>query len=359
MKKESKYTVATICMTYNQSKYILDTLNGFLIQKVSFPVIYMIIDDASTDGEPDVLRSWAKTHLLLGSDVDSFEKKKDYGSLIFARSNNNTNVYFAILLLSENHYQTGRDVEKMDYINEWINDTRYIALCEGDDYWIDPLKLQKQVEFLNGNKDYGLVHTNFKVINSSGEEIGNATDRDKLLNKYEGFAYEKLLVQLCIKTLTFCIREEYWPRRPLAENVFGGDKYIVMNAALNSKIHYMPDVVGVYRSLSISASHSSNFMKADPFKRSLQRLDEYYLEVIPNISRKTRMLLRYKWGVYDLVFKIASNDFTIKEIPSLIPTLPYLKMKEYKFVILYLLVHNKFIFNYFHKKLVKKNYYKF
>lgn len=357
MKKESKFTVATICMTYNQSKYILDTLNGFLMQEVTFPVIYMIIDDASTDGEPDILRSWAKTHLLLGNDVDSYIKKKHYGDLIFARTNDNSSVCFAILLLTENHYQTGRDLEKLDYINEWINDTRYIALCEGDDYWIDPLKLQKQVNFLNSNKDYGLVHSNFKVINGSGEEIGTATDRNKLLKKYEGVAYERLLVQLCIKTLTFCIREEFWPRIPVADNVFGGDKYIVMNAALNSKIHYMPDVVGVYRSLSHSASHSSNYMIADPFKRSLQRLDEYYMEIIPKISRKTRMLLRYKWGVYDLVYKIASNDFSIKEIPSLIPTLPYLKMKEYKFVIVYLLAHNKLIFNYLHNKLIKKSYY--
>jgi hypothetical protein len=356
MEKQNTYTVATICWTFNQAKYIEDTLIGFTIQRTDFPVVYIIIDDASTDGERDVLKCWAKQNIIFNN-IGNTCQQTSYGELVLGNHKDNVNALYAILLLEENHYQKGKSFLKETYIKEWTGNADYIAICEGDDYWIDPLKLQKQVEFLNRHKDYGLVHSNFNVVDSSGKEIGAATEREKYLKKYEGIAYEEILVQLRIKTLTFCIREEFWQRKTLAKNVFGGDKYIVMNAALNSKIHYMPDVMGVYRSLTISASHSPNFMKADPFKRSLQRLDEYYLENIPKISRKTRMLVRYKWGVYDLVYKIASNDFSIKSLPSSIPTFPYLKMKDYKFVLIYLLAHNKFFFNYFHKKLIKKSYY--
>jgi len=356
MKKQYPYTVATICWTYNQIKYIEDTLAGFVNQQTSFPVVYIIVDDASTDGERDFLKNWANRNLHSDNEAE-FCRQTYYGELVYGRHNDSSNAFFAILLLAENHYQTGKGNLKLNYIDEWIENAKYICICEGDDYWIDPSKTQKQVLYLEENKEYGMVHSNFRVINNNGYEIGNTLERDNYLKKYEGLVYEQILVKLCIKALTFCIRAEFWPKKAISDEIFDGDKYIVMNVATKSKIHYMPDVVGVYRSLSHSASHSSNFMIADPFKRSLQRLDEYYMEIIPKISRKTRMLLRYKWGVYDLVYKIASNDFSIKEIPSLIPTLPYLKMKEYKFVIIYLLAHNKLIFSYLHNKLIKKSYY--
>ena len=73
----------------------------------------------------------------------------------------NSNIrYFAVVYLKENHYSQKKS--KAPYLTEW-EDTKYIALCEGDDYWTDPLKLQKQVDFLERHPDYSLCCHRFKI----------------------------------------------------------------------------------------------------------------------------------------------------------------------------------------------------
>ena len=67
--------------------------------------------------------------------------------------------------------------------------------------------------------------------------------------------------------------------------------------------------------------------------------------------------MRFKWGHYELLYKLANNDTSINTIPNLIYTIPYIRIKEYKFVVMYLLCHNKFFFNLFRNKLLKNKYY--
>lgn len=354
MEKQYTYTVATVCWTYNQAKYIEDTLSGFTIQQTNFPVVYIIIDDASTDGERDVLKRWAQQNLNFENEEESCQQTY-YGELLYGRHKGSANALYAILLLAENHYQKGKG--KSEYIAEWFENSEYIAICEGDDYWIDPIKLQKQVDFLNNNKEYGLVHSNYMIINDVGNETGDIKKRKQFLSKFDDNAFEKLLIQLGVKTLTICLREKYWPRKRIADDVFNGDKYIVMNVAMQSKIHFMPDVTGVYRSLSGTACHSTNYLAEVPFKRSLQKLDEYYLHTVDGISKKTRKLVMFKWGVYEMRLKIANKDFTINELPPLLTAIPYIKLKDYRFVVIYLLSHIKPLFNVFHRKLAQNDYF--
>lgn len=172
MKQLFKYKVATQCFTYNHKSYIKETLEGFTIQQTDFPVAFIVVDDASTDGEPDFLRAWAETNLRLTDEI-AYKKQMPYGELIFGANIDNQNLYFAILLLSENHYQTGRHDEKLKYISEWCNDAEYIAICEGDDYWIDPFKLQEQTDLLDDHSEYSLCFHAHKNLFLDGrfEEI--------------------------------------------------------------------------------------------------------------------------------------------------------------------------------------------
>lgn len=172
MESGCKYMVATQCLTYNHKQYIADTLNGFVIQETSFPVIFIIVDDASTDGEADFLKKWACENLeVKKSEEDSFWEKKPYGLLCESQLNRNSHITFVILLLTENHYQNGKSRRKFEYISQWMEASNYKALCEGDDYWTDPLKLQKQVDFLEQNLEYGLVHSFFDYVNPKSEII--------------------------------------------------------------------------------------------------------------------------------------------------------------------------------------------
>ena len=65
----------------------------------------------------------------------------------------------------------------------------------------------------------------------------------------------------------------------------------------------------------------------------------------------------FKWGVYEMRLKIANKDFTINELPPLLTAIPYIKLKDYRFVVIYLLSHIKPLFNVFHRKLAQNDYF--
>ena len=169
-----KFKVATQCMTYNHAAYIEQALEGFAKQRTPFAAVYVVVDDASTDGEPDLLRRWASLNL-----VTADSKQESYGDLIFARHKDNENAYFAILLLAENHYQTGRNNRKYDYIAQWCSNADYIALCEGDDCWINPNKLSMQVEYMDRFRDCVMTHTAFRYSKEGDFTANDAAEGTK------------------------------------------------------------------------------------------------------------------------------------------------------------------------------------
>jgi len=142
-------------MTFNQSKYILDALNGFVMQQTNFPFVVMVVDDASTDGEQEVIKKFVAEQFDINDTAIAEGKETDYAYITYARHKMNKSCYIAALYLKENHYS--RRKSKMPYLVEWRNNIKYEALCEGDDYWTDPLKLQKQVDFLEENPEYTLT----------------------------------------------------------------------------------------------------------------------------------------------------------------------------------------------------------
>src|SRR5690554_4624359 len=134
--------VSISCITYNHAPYIRQCLEGFLMQQCDFEYEILIHDDASTDGTSDIIR----------------EYQKKYPEIIKP------------IIQKENQWSQGvRGM--MARFNFPRAKGKYIALCEGDDYWTDPLKLQKQVDFLEKNPNYSLVCGGFKSIDTkTGEE---------------------------------------------------------------------------------------------------------------------------------------------------------------------------------------------
>ncbi len=165
------FLLHTLCLTYNQESYVEDTLKGFAMQKTEFPVISIIIDDASTDHTAEVLNRFLNEQFSL-DDEDAINKETDYGHVTFARHKSNANCFFVVICLKENHYSKSK--RKIKYYKEWTN-TKYAAICEGDDYWTDPLKLQKQVDFLEAHEDYSMCFTNCIVDRAGKRDYANVT----------------------------------------------------------------------------------------------------------------------------------------------------------------------------------------
>ncbi len=230
------YIVRTFCATYNHEHYIKDALQGFVMQETTFPVVYTIVDDASTDRTAEVIREFVGTNFDLREKAVAYEKDADYGHVTFARHKINKNCFFAVTYLNENHYSQKKS--KLPYIKEW-EDTKYYALCEGDDYWTDPMKLQKQVDFLEGHEDYSMCFHKVDVLCDKKENwiFSDLEERD-----YSGREiYDKWLVPTCS-----VLYRKGEPFETHASIVYG-DIYMYLQLAERGKLRCMGFVGGAYR----------------------------------------------------------------------------------------------------------------
>lgn len=169
MEKEYLYKVCTRCFTYNHAEFIKSALDGFVLQRTNFSVVYVIVDDGSTDGTADVIKNYIIEHFDFNS-PDSYQRDEDYGQVYFAPHQKKENCFFAVILLKENHY---RKKSKNPYFEKWYDNAKYHAVCEGDDYWIDENKLQKQVEFLEQNPEYSLTCHRYKIYDFENDKWGS------------------------------------------------------------------------------------------------------------------------------------------------------------------------------------------
>ena len=141
MLHNSKPLVAIHCLVYNHEPYLRDCLEGFVMQQTNFPFVAIVHDDASTDNSAAIIREYE-------------EKYSDIIKPIYEK---------------ENQWRKGTLTKVMNTAIE-ATGAKYVAMCEGDDYWIDPLKLQKQVDFLEANPEYSICfHKVNTLIQATGE----------------------------------------------------------------------------------------------------------------------------------------------------------------------------------------------
>ena len=247
--QDSTIPLVTIrCITYNHEPYIRQCLEGFVMQKTNFPFEAIVHDDASTDGTAAIIREYA-------------EKYPDIIKPIYE---------------TENQYSK-HDGSLQRIMNAHIRG-KYVALCEGDDYWIDPLKLQKQVDFMESHPECGLVHTDFNIISESN--IKEYRIRRKL-GERQNVLEQILLGNYDIGTLTVMFRKDLYdslPKYYLSKKFPMGDLPLWIEFAAVAKIKYISDVTANYRRLDSSASHSTNFCKRMAFIDALFDCRLYYLQ---------------------------------------------------------------------------------
>lgn len=239
------FKVCARCFTFNQSKYITDTMNGFTMQKTDFPFVCCIVDDASTDGEQDVIMDYLEANFDLSEGSVYYQKETDYANITYAQHKTNTNCYFAVLLLKKNHYSQRKP--KMQYLAEWTDSVEYEALCEGDDYWIDEYKLAKQAEVLDVHPECMLT---FHTIN---EIYMNHRDMDHIRAQVENREYSGVEWYLTrpAQFASFMLRRKIYSDDFYRSQVIGkfpaGDIPLLLACARLGTIIGISDVMSVYR----------------------------------------------------------------------------------------------------------------
>lgn len=213
-----KTLVSVLCITYNHERYIRQCLDGMLMQRTLFPFEILIHDDASTDRTPDIIRDYE-------------DKYPDIIKPIYQ---------------IENQYSKGVNITLEIQFPHAKG--KYIALCEGDDYWIDPLKLQKQVDFLENNPDYSMFFHNaiehFEHKNIKDRLFSNVKNAD-----YSGVEiYKRWIIPTASVVLHRSVIEADLYQAAIKNKKFMfGDILIFLTAANLGRVRGSSDVMSVYR----------------------------------------------------------------------------------------------------------------
>lgn len=291
-----KPLVSILCATFNQKDYIAQTIEGFLMQKVNFPIEIIINDDASTDGTTDIVREYAKKYPELIKPI--FHEQNQYS----------------------------QDVEIWHTFLYPKAQGKYIAECEGDDYWTDPNKLQRQVDFLESHPDYALSHTSFQFYNQAdGTFKENNFARNNLeIHKNEPERISTLILdnnKYRIQTVTIVYRKELLSQITddfaVSSYFKMGDTQFYFFASKFAKIHFDPSVTSVYRITPHSACHRGEKNKVQyRFNLSCEEMRVYLSKYIsePEIIQKFKKafanaLIRY--ATFDPTFRSKIDESVI------------------------------------------------
>lgn len=218
MKKKLQQKVIVWCLTYNQKAFIRDALNGFVMQQTNFPFEVVVHDDASTDGTTDIILEYAE----------------QYPEIIKP------------MVEKENQWQKGGLKHIIGIMNEQHRRGRYIAFCEGDDYWTDPNKLQRQVDFLDRNSDYSMCfHSAKKKYETSAHawiDCENIQDKD--------YDATDVFINWTVPTASVLCRKEamdFYANLKHPERIQNYDIFIILSCAMVGKIRGMHEQMSVYR----------------------------------------------------------------------------------------------------------------
>lgn len=214
---DSRPLMVTIrCITYNHEPYIRQCLEGFIMQKTNFRFEAIVHDDASTDGTADIIREYAERYPDIIKPI--YEVENQYSK------------------------QDGSLRRIMDEACKG----KYIALCEGDDYWIDPYKLQKQVDILEKDKNISLVYTAFSTVDKNSENIFRANYERFMSRSYTGNNLYELLNMNYILTCTTMLRREIYSTDVYNKVAFL-DYGLFLTAAAYGDFYYINEKTSSYR----------------------------------------------------------------------------------------------------------------
>lgn len=252
--------VTISCITYNHEKYIADAIESFLMQKTNFKFEIIIHDDASIDNTPSIIKKYE-------------EKYPDIIKPIYQQ---------------ENQYSQGNFISK--FITEKAKG-KYIAICEGDDYWIDSNKIQKQFDYMEEHPDCSLCVNGGYIVNAKDKKI-IGEKKSAVDSKF--FTVEDSIAKGggLFLTNSMFYRREYdmnLPKFLLEAPV--GDYPLTINLALQGKVYYMKDLMSAYR---VGDSQSWTAREALDIKKNVvlyKKLEKMLLEVDNYTKGKYRKVI--------------------------------------------------------------------
>jgi glycosyltransferase involved in cell wall biosynthesis len=233
--------VSICCLAFNTEKYIAQTLEGFIMQKTNFPFEIIVHDDASPDRTGEIILQYARKYPELI--IPIFQKENQY----YNRNKGGTNLTKFMLPLTSG---------------------KYIAMCEGDDYWINPLKLQTQVDFMEAHPDY-----NFSVgrVDVLTEKTGIIRKMKDPVNpdKKDTYLLKDYLKTPFSQTSSFVFRNTGEDFPEWFAKVHAEDRSLVIVKTGKGKIKYHPELFSIYRIHETSITFTARYNIYERFIETL------------------------------------------------------------------------------------------
>lgn len=272
--------VTVICLSYNHERYIRQCLDGFVMQQTSFPFEVIVHDDASKDNSQLIIREYVAKY------PDTFKP----------------------ILQSENLYSKGQKARVEMWRSIFRNaQGKYVALCEGDDYWTAPDKLQLQVDFLETHPDYGMCFHDADFYDETAKAVIGRH------NRYPADT-DVPAEDLIMGSGNFCPTNSLMMRKALCVsapeivfNQYVGDYPLQMYFGLVSKVRYMARSLSAYRvQNNTSWSHQTystrDFEKFKPIidkEMAIYRdFTAQYPQYAKVFERKKNKYLAYYYSLY-------------------------------------------------------------
>lgn len=231
----------SVCVpTFNHASYIAQMLDGALMQKTDFPFEIVIGDDASTDGAQAIIRKYAETYPGI---IRAFLHEENQGP------------------------QSPKEFAGRNNVLQLLKACRgeYVAMCEGDDYWTDPYKLQKQADLLDKHPEFAICHHNVMVIYEDGSpERTFNPDNQKAVSTIDDILQDRwFMATASWMYRNYFLTEDFAPWHAAAA---AGDWALSIQLAAKGEIGYIPEILGIYRKHSaglsnVHAQTNLNFLK--------------------------------------------------------------------------------------------------
>ena len=292
--------LVSVCVqTYQHGDFIRECLDGILMQQTNFPFEILLGEDASTDGTREICIEYAN--------------KFPWKIRLFLHHRKNN--------IAIGGGPTGR----FNFMyNLYSARGRYIALCEGDDYWTDALKLQKQVSYLESTPEASICLHNSIVV-KNGIAIGEKrkTKRFTVYDTSHALKY-KVLGPTASYLFRNVIELPNW-----FHSLYGGDAALLVLLSLQGQIHYMPDVMAAYRIHPTSIERS---FESRPIVKAAWRIKQHKTYIDYDIVTMANKLISIRKILWNNTFRVLKSVQLMKFNSVIIDSLQIVK---YSFMFLF------------------------
>lgn len=258
--------VSVCVQTYQHVDFIRQCLDGILMQKTNFDFEILLGEDQSTDGTREICLEYARRY---PGKIKLFLHQRENNILV-----------------------NGNPSGRFNYLyNIFSARGKYIAVCEGDDYWTDPLKLQKQVAFLENNPEYVACHHRFIV-----KDQDDSTVEDFQSSRKKDFTSDEMATGVLMKSNTIMFRNVEIDFPPPAMKIVNGDTFLISQISKYGAGKFLPEIEpSVYR-----IHDGGVWSLIDKNKKTKHRI-QTYKTLAKYATRKQKKMLEKK--IYKLNYK--------------------------------------------------------